>query len=70
MNKTTRLSLDLTPGDKSWLDELEKSSSAASKAEVIRRALGVYRTLFYQQENGGTLIFRAVDGTESKILFI
>jgi Arc/MetJ-type ribon-helix-helix transcriptional regulator len=65
-----RLNLELTAAVNARLERLVVDTEAASRAEVIRRALAVYESLVDARRAGKELILRSPDGTEQIVLLI
>jgi signal recognition particle GTPase len=53
-----RFNLELTPGAKKQLDNLQKRTEAASITEVIRRALAVYDALEQHKRKNWDIVLR------------
>lgn len=66
----TRLSLDLADETMERLDSLLERSSSDSKAEVIRRALGIFDLLLTNRLEGGTTILKKRDGEAVEVVFL
>lgn len=63
-----RLNLAITPAVTKRLDRLQKETEAASKTEVIQRALAVYEKLVELHQNGRAVFLRDEYGKEHQLL--
>jgi hypothetical protein len=68
--KPTRLQFDFLPDAVKELDALVACVRAASRAEVLRRSLDLFKLVVLSVSNGTEVILRKKDGTESKILIV
>ena len=68
--KTTRLQFDFTPDAVKELDAMVACVRAASRAEVLRRALDLFKLVVLAVSRGTEVILREKDGKESKILIV
>lgn len=50
------------------IEELKKSSGAASKAEIVRRAITLLKVVQDAKERGEDLVLVAGDSTQTKIV--
>lgn len=64
--KKVRIQLDFEPSAARRLDEQVKELGAASRAEVVRRALCLLDRV---NQHNGTIILRQKDGREVEIMF-
>ena len=62
-----RLQFDFTPEAVDALDELKGEMGAASRAEVIRRALRLLTKVNNTLNGGGNVILTKGDGTQSAL---
>ncbi len=67
--KKHRLQFDLTPEALQALDELKEQAAAATRAEVIRKALRMYSWFLKQRESGTALMLKRGDAI-SQIEFL
>lgn len=65
-----RLNLEVVGQAGEHLDSLKSDTGATSFAEVIRRALSLYRLIVDMRRDGGRLIVRKPDGTETEVVFL
>lgn len=67
--KPIRITVDLTPFVYGRVEALEKHLGAASKAEVVRRALAMYEFLSSQVKQGASLQLAKEDGSVMLLVF-
>lgn len=65
MSNKTRLQFDFTQEAVDHLEELRSRMDAASKAEVVRRALRLLDYAVTSSSRGGELVLRDENGKES-----
>ena len=63
-----RIQLDLTPKMADLLDDLVERTGAASRAEVIRRAISVYNLLLLETEKGRRIEVAGPRGERERVL--
>ena len=63
--KPLRIQFDFSPEAVKKLDEMVKSSGAASRAEVVRRSLSLFEHVLLSDAQ---VVLKKNDGTEIKIL--
>lgn len=63
-----RLQFDLRADAVDRLDELVELTGAASRAEVVRRALALFDDAVVARQNGMELVIRRADPTQEKVL--
>lgn len=68
--KTTRLQFDFTPDAVKELDALVACVRGASRAEVLRRALDLFKLVVLAVSKGSEVILREKDGKEAKVLIV
>ncbi len=54
-DKKIRIQMDMTPKAASRLDELGKQLDVASRAEVVRRSLGMLEWVLHKMNTGSTI---------------
>lgn len=70
MSEKKRIQLDFTEDAAARLDELVRITGAASRAELMRRALALLDRALYTQQHGGMLLLRGEDGREREIVIM
>lgn len=50
------------------LDEMAKRLNAASRAEVLRRAVALFKTVLEAERRGAKIFIREPDGTQIQIM--
>lgn len=65
-----RVQFDFAPGALERLDELVTSTGAASRAEVVRRALALFEKVMTAQQHGEEILLRDREGTEQRIVIV
>ena len=65
-----RVQFDFSQRSVEHLEYLRKITDAASWAEVVRRALGLYEVFVEHRNSGGSVIFRDSSGAEREILLL
>jgi hypothetical protein len=68
LTPTSRLSLEMSEETRRKLEQLRKDMNADSLAEVIRRSLEVYATLWHQQAEGKQVLIRGPKGDMAVLL--
>ena len=63
-----RVQFDFSEQSLQKLDEIVKQVNAATRAEVIRRALTLYTEILEAKQRGAEIHFREADGTHVKLL--
>jgi len=63
-----RVQFDFSEQSLEKLDEIVKQVNAATRAEVIRRALTLYTEILEAKQRGAEIHFREADGTHVKLL--
>lgn len=70
MSEKVRIPFDFVPRAAEDLDRLVAELGAASRAEVVRRALALFDRSLTCAKSGGKVIFKDADGKETELLFI
>lgn len=70
MKDKVRFQLDMSSANLKRLEALEKSTGAASKAEVIRHALQLYEYVADRHRRGFTFKAVSLDGKEENVVFL
>lgn len=65
---TKRVQFDFSEQSLEKLDEIVKQVNAATRAEVIRRALTLYTEILEAKKRGAEIHFLETDGTHVKLL--
>lgn len=65
---TVRVQFDFSKQSLDKLDEIVKQVNAATRAEVIRRALTLYTEILEAKQRGAEIHFRETDGSHVKLL--
>lgn len=63
-----RVQFDFAPEALERLDDLVTQTGAASRAELVRRALALFEKALQAKHSGEELLFRDADGAEQRIL--
>ena len=63
-----RMTLELADSAAARLDELQRRTDAASRAEVIRRSLEIYGALANAADAGGRVVVVLPDGSSREIV--
>ncbi len=66
--KKTRLQFDFTPEQVDRIERIGERLEAASRAEVVRRALRVLERLTDETEAGRRIVLRGDDGDDEVLL--
>jgi Arc/MetJ-type ribon-helix-helix transcriptional regulator len=71
-NKKTmkRIQFDFSPAAVDKLDEMVRVTGAASRAEVVRRALSLYENMLFRQEENTEVFLKKPDGTMVQIMVV
>jgi len=69
MNRT-RLQFDFTPEAVAALDAIVDQQNAASRAEIVRKALRLYQTVMESIAGGESFQMKGVDGTVREIILL
>lgn len=70
MSSKVRMQFDFAPIAVTELDRLVDETGAASRAEVIRRALAVFDLMMSYKKTGGKVILQDAEGKETALLII
>ena len=65
--RKTRVQFDFTDIAVRQLDELVEETGAASRAEVVRRALALYKDALDTQKDGGSVLLKTKHGDVERI---
>jgi hypothetical protein len=63
-DKTSRMTVDLTPEFRDRLEKLEAKTYLGNKATVIRHALAIYEYLVEMTESGSEIVVRTPNSEE------
>jgi metal-responsive CopG/Arc/MetJ family transcriptional regulator len=63
-----RVQFDFSKESLAKLDEIKSTVNAATRAEVIRRALTLYTEILEAETRGAKILFRETDGTLIQIM--
>lgn len=63
-----RVQFDFSKESLAKLDDIVKTVNAATRAEVIRRALTLYTEILEAEQRGAKIFFREPDGSMVKIV--
>ena len=67
LNRKTRVQFDFTDTAIRQLDELVAEAGAASRAEVVRRALALFKDALDIEKDGGVVLFKTQHGDIEEI---
>lgn len=65
-----RIQFDFSPAAVDKLDEMVSVTGAASRAEVVRRALSLYENMLFRQEENTEVFLKKPDGTMVQIMVV
>jgi|LakMenEpi03Aug12_release.lakeMendotaPanAssembly.Ray.scaffolds.fasta_scaffold953918_2 Arc/MetJ-type ribon-helix-helix transcriptional regulator len=65
-----RIQFDFSPAAVDKLDEMVSATGAASRAEVVRRALSLYENMLFRQEENTEVFLKKPDGTMVQIMVV
>jgi len=66
----TRISLDVTPSEKKWLDTIQRDGKHATFIDAIRKAMRLYESVLCVQKQGGKVVFQDKDGKQETLRII
>jgi metal-responsive CopG/Arc/MetJ family transcriptional regulator len=67
-SELVQIVIKLAPNVVSELDELQRAFGATSRAEIVRKALGLLRLAQRAREQGGDIAIVLADGVPQKVL--
>jgi len=66
----TRISLDVTPPEKKWLDTIQRDGHHPTFIDAIRKSMRLYESVLCVQKQGGKVVFQTKDGKQETLRII
>jgi hypothetical protein len=69
-SKKARVQFDFSKESLDKLDEIRSTIHAATRAEVIRRALTLFTEVLDAEQRGARIFFQEKDGTQARLILL